>query len=106
MKAFMILLNQLLCYVSHNFRVLSNKFDIVYVNKLNKKCSAITHVVGNHTYINRHERLSNITLRHKLKYMNFVVMAIHQHFTVAVIVFDNEHNSIPQINLKRPIASS
>jgi hypothetical protein len=45
--------------------VLSNKFDIVYVNKLNKKCSAITHVVGNHTYINRHDRLSNITLRHK-----------------------------------------
>lgn len=67
MKAFMILLNQLLCYVTHNLRVLSNKFDTVYVVKLNKKCSAITHVVGNHTYINRHERLSNFILKHKLK---------------------------------------
>lgn len=67
MNAFMILLNQLLCYVTHNLRVLSNKFDTVYVIKLNKKCSAITHVVGNHTYINRHERLSNFILKHKLK---------------------------------------
>lgn len=67
MNAFMILLNQLLCYVTHNLRVLSNKFDTVYVVKLNKKCSAITHVVGNHTYINRHERLSNFILKHKLK---------------------------------------
>lgn len=67
MKAFMILLSQLLCYATHNLRVLSNKFDTVYVIKLNKKCSAITHVVGNHTYINRHERLSNFILKHKLK---------------------------------------
>ena len=67
----------------------SSKHNIVYIVGY--------HLVRMYMDVNEHETLSNITVRHTLRYNKGRSFTLHLNFSHSN-VFNNEHNLYPKIN--------